>query len=253
MATADAYASFERVKKAFGGVPVIENLSLEIRRGEVFTLLGASGAGKSVLLKLLIGLLEPDSGRIRINGAEVDGAEAGCRLPHKVSMLFQSGALFDSLTVGENVAYPLRFVGRLSAGEVRDRVAERLEMVGLAGTEGLWPSALSGGMRKRVGLARAIAGDPEMILYDEPTTGLDPINTRRIDELLLHIRDRLGVTSVVVTHDLASAFMISDRLAMLYSGRVIAVLPPASFAQSPEPAVRDFLGAMPSFPPGGRA
>src|SRR6185295_15622326 len=149
------------------------------------------------------------------------------------------------------VAYPLHVAGGRGEREIGDRVSDRLQMVGLPGIEELSPSELSGGMRKRVALARAIAGDPEMILYDEPTTGLDPMNTRRINELITSIRDRMSVTSLVVTHDLATAFMISDRMAMLHQGRVIAALPPAEFIRSEEAAVQEFLSAMPSFRPGG--
>ena len=160
-------------------------------------------------------------------------------------MLFQSAALFDSISVGENVAYPLRLANKFSESEIHDRVAERLEMVGLPGVEKMRPSDLSGGMQKRVGLARAIVADAEMILYDEPTTGLDPINTRRINELILSIQNRLKVTSLVVTHDLPSAFMVSNRMAMLSKGRIVAALPTDEFRRSAEPAIREFISAMP--------
>jgi phospholipid/cholesterol/gamma-HCH transport system ATP-binding protein len=242
------FAQFVHVQKAFGARKVFADLSLHVQRGEVLTLLGASGTGKSVMLKLLIGLLEADSGQILVDGADVAGFTEDQFLPirRRISMLFQGAALFDSLSVGENVAYPLKVMGTFTAAEIRDRVAERLEMVGLPGIESLKPAALSGGMRKRVGLARAIVADPEMILYDEPTTGLDPVNTRRINELILSIQHRLQVTSLVVTHDLASAFMVSNRLAMLAEGGIVAELPRDEFRKSPHAAIREFIAAMPA-------
>ncbi len=240
------FAHFVHVRKSFGQKPVFTDLSLTVHRGEVLTLLGASGTGKSVLLKLLIGLLEADGGQILVDGADVARFTEDEFLPvrRRISMLFQGAALFDSLSVGENVAYPLKILGTFSAADIRDRVADRLAMVGLPGIEAMKPSDLSGGMRKRVGLARAIVADPEMILYDEPTTGLDPVNTRRINELILSIQRRLHVTSLVVTHDLASAFMVSNRLAMLADGVVVAELPRDEFRRSTHPAIREFISAM---------
>jgi phospholipid/cholesterol/gamma-HCH transport system ATP-binding protein len=243
----DDFVRFVHVVKSFGPKQVYSDLSLSVRRGEVLTLLGGSGTGKSVALKLLIGLLTADAGRIEVEGVDVAHFTEEQFLPirRRISILFQSSALFDSLTVGENVAYPLNVAGSFGAAEIRNRVAERLEMVGLPATENMKPSDLSGGMRKRVGLARAIAADPEMILYDEPTTGLDPINTRRINELILSIQARLRVTSLVVTHDLPSAFMVSNRVAMLSQGRIVAELPGDEFRHSSEKAIQDFLAAMP--------
>ncbi len=242
------FVRFVNVAKSFGPKQVYADLSLTVRRGEVLTLLGGSGTGKSVALKLLIGLLNADAGRIEVDGVDVAHFTEEQFLPvrRRISMLFQSSALFDSLSVGENVAYPLRIAGTYGPSEIRDRVAERLEMVGLPATEDMKPSDLSGGMRKRVGLARAIAADPEMILYDEPTTGLDPINTRRINELILSIQARLRVTSLVVTHDLPSAFMVSNRVAMLSKGRIAAELSGEEFRRSSDKAIQDFIGAMPS-------
>jgi phospholipid/cholesterol/gamma-HCH transport system ATP-binding protein len=246
--TGDNFVRFVHVEKSFGPNRVFTDLTLSVKRGEILTLLGGSGSGKSVALKLLIGLLPSDAGRIEVDGVDVAGYSEEQFLPvrHRISMLFQSSALFDSLTVGENVGYPLRVAGGFSVAETRDRVAERLEMVGLPGLEATAPSDLSGGMRKRVGLARAIVGDPEMILYDEPTTGLDPINTRRINELILSIQQRLSITSLVVTHDLPSAFMVSNRLAMLGDGRILAELPRDAFRSSPEKTIQEFISAMPS-------
>jgi phospholipid/cholesterol/gamma-HCH transport system ATP-binding protein len=241
------FVRFLHVEKAFGEKRVYSDLTLSVRRGEVLTLLGGSGSGKSVALKLLIGLLPADAGSIEIDGLDVARFSEEEFLPirRRISMLFQSSALFDSLSVGENIAYPLQILGGFAPGEVRDRVAQRLEMVGLPGTEDMMPSDLSGGMRKRVGLARAIVADPDMILYDEPTTGLDPVNTRRVNELILSIQERLHVTSLVVTHDLASAFMVSNRLAMLFEGRIVANLTPEEFRRTPERAVQEFIRAMP--------
>jgi len=247
-APAEEFVRFVHVEKSFGDKRVYSDLTLDVRRGEVLTLLGGSGSGKSVALKLLIGLLPADAGRIEIDGTDVAGFSEEEFLPvrRRISMLFQSSALFDSLSVGENIAYPLGILGGFGAKETADRVAERLEMVGLPGIEEMMPSDLSGGMRKRVGLARAIVADPDMILYDEPTTGLDPVNTRRVNELILSIQERLHVTSLVVTHDLASAFMVSNRLAMLFDGHIVANLPPQEFGRSPERAIQEFIHAMPA-------
>lgn len=237
---------FGHIRKAFGKSEVFADLSLDVIAGETLTILGASGSGKSVMLKLLIGLLKPDAGSIQFAGRELVPLSEDELLPvrRRISMLFQGGALFDSLSVGENVAYSLREHLTLSEEEIAHRVAEKLTLVGLPGIEGMRPSDLSGGMKKRVALARAIAADPEVILYDEPTTGLDPINTRRINELILSLKDRLHVTSLVVTHDLPSAYMISDRIAMLSERRIVAVLPQREFRASAVPAIREFVSAM---------
>lgn len=237
--------SLTGIDKAFGKNRIFEGLALDIRRGETLTILGSSGCGKSVLLKILIGLQRADAGTVRFDGTDITHFNDTELMPirRRISMLFQGGALFDSLTVGENVAYPLRRQ-RLPASEIADRIADRLALVGLPDTARLMPSELSGGMKKRVALARSIAGDPEVVLYDEPTTGLDPINTRRINELIRSIQARLHVTSILVTHDLPSAYMVSDRLAMLSERKIVAVLPTAEFRASPIPAIRDFVDAM---------
>lgn len=237
---------FRGVRKAFGPSEVFADLTLDVTAGETLTILGASGSGKSVLLKLLIGLLKPDAGSIVFDGRELVplGEEELLPVRRRVSMLFQGGALFDSLSVGENVAYPLREHFKLTEPEIAARVAEKLALVGLPGIAALRPASLSGGMKKRVALARAIAADPEVILYDEPTTGLDPINTRRINELILSLNERLRVTSLVVTHDLPSAYMISDRIAMLSERRIVAVLPQREFRSAEVPAIREFISAM---------
>jgi phospholipid/cholesterol/gamma-HCH transport system ATP-binding protein len=232
--------------KAFGEHVLFDELALSIRRGETLTILGASGSGKSVLLKTLIGLIEADRGSILVDGQDIVPLSEVERVPlrRRVSMLFQGGALFDSLSVADNVAYPLRHQRRLSAAEVAARVAESLAVVALPGTEAMMPSELSGGMKKRVALARAIAAEPDIVLYDEPTTGLDPITTRRIDDLIRSVQERLGITSVVVTHDLASAFLVSDRIAMLDGGRIRSIDEVDAFRRSGDPVIRAFVDAM---------
>jgi phospholipid/cholesterol/gamma-HCH transport system ATP-binding protein len=234
---------FEGVWKSFGTKRVLVDLDLEVREGETFTILGGSGSGKSVTLKLMIGLMRADRGRIRLRGRDVtDLPEADWRpLRADFGMVFQGAALFDSLPVLENVAYPLREHLRLDEREVRERVAEKLALVDLRGVEPLLPSELSGGMRKRVAVARAVVRDPRVILYDEPTTGLDPANGRRIGELIRSLQARLGVTSVVVTHDLPLCFSVSDRIGLLSGGRLVQVAPPAELRTSPVPELREFL------------
>jgi phospholipid/cholesterol/gamma-HCH transport system ATP-binding protein len=235
-----------RVNKAFGAKRVFQNLDLSIAQGESLTIVGGSGSGKSVLLKLMMGLVEADSGVVRFDDTDLGALSEEQLFPvrARMSMLFQSGALFDSLTVGENVAYPLRLRGMRDEAAIAARVRERLELVGLPDSERLMPAELSGGMRKRVALARAIAGNPELILYDEPTTGLDPITARRISDLIRSVQRQLNVTSVVVTHDLACAYLVSDRMALLSEGNVQLVLPTAAFRRSRVPAVRQFVDAM---------
>jgi phospholipid/cholesterol/gamma-HCH transport system ATP-binding protein len=222
---AEPIIRFAGVQKAFGPKVIFEDCTLDVFPGETLTIIGGSGTGKSVLLKMLTGLLVTDAGSITAFGQEVTRLDERGLLPlrKRIGFLFQSGALFDSLTVAQNIKYPLREHAWGTEKEMNVRVAEVLEMVGLPGTEALKPAALSGGMRKRVGLARAIAMKPEVILYDEPTTGLDPINVRRINGLILSLQERLGVTSIVVTHDMDSCFTVSDRIAMLYNRRIAFV------------------------------
>jgi phospholipid/cholesterol/gamma-HCH transport system ATP-binding protein len=231
------------VGKRFGQKLIYDGLDLGIRRGETLTVLGPSGSGKSVLLKLIIGLLAPDSGAIVVDGIDVVGLKERALRPirNKVAMLFQGAALFDSMTVGENVAYALLERAGSTGAEVRERVAECLEWVGLPGTEAMAPSDLSGGMKKRIGLARALAPRPEVILYDEPTTGLDPANARRINELIVALQEKLEVTSLVITHDLASAFAVSDRVALIDKLRVELVMDAIEAERSPPPVLERFL------------
>ena len=238
---------FEGVYKAFGENALFEDLNLAVRKGEVLALLGASGSGKSVMLKMMLGLIPWDRGRVTVLGEDITGRDDRSLLSvrKRIGMVFQGSALFDSLTVYENLAYSLRERGIEDEAEIRERVDSALGMVDLAGKEEVMPADLSGGMRKRVGIARAVAQSPEILLYDDPTAGLDPINVRRISELISRLRRELGVTSVVVTHDLPSAYFLSDRLAMLAQRHIVEIAPTARFRARAVPEVRNFLDAMP--------
>jgi phospholipid/cholesterol/gamma-HCH transport system ATP-binding protein len=233
------------VKKSFGPKEVFTKLNLQVFRGETTTVMGASGTGKSVLLKMLIGLIQPEQGTITFDGREITlMSEAELNdLRRRIAYLFQGAALFDSLSVGENVAYGLReqFWNTMSDEEIRARASHSLELVGLPGIEEMRPADLSGGMKKRVGLARTLALQPEVILYDEPTTGLDPINTGRINHLILSIQRALSITSIVVTHDMGTAFSVSDRLVMLHKGRVLFTGTKEEFRNTDNGYVRDFI------------
>jgi len=213
----------EGLAKRLGRKQVLDGVELEIPTGCTMVVMGQSGTGKSVLLKHIIGLMQPDAGRIEVDGTVITGMgeHALNEVRKRFGMLFQGAALFDSLTVGENIALPMREHTGMSDDGIRARVAERLDWVGLPGIEDMKPASLSGGMRKRVGLARAIAMDPAYILYDEPTTGLDPIMSDTINRLIRSLQSRIGVTSIVVTHDLHSAFAVGDRIAMLHGGKVV--------------------------------
>ncbi|HEY6866646.1 MAG TPA: ABC transporter ATP-binding protein [Candidatus Eisenbacteria bacterium] len=231
------------LSKRLGSKQVLDGLDLEVRSRETLVVLGPSGTGKSVLLKHIIGLMSPDAGSIKVKGEEIVGMDERNldRVRRTFGMLFQGAALFDSMTVGENVGLSLVEHTSLPAREIRRRVSERLEWVGLKDVESMKPASLSGGMKKRVGLARAMAMDPEIILYDEPTTGLDPITGDVINQLIRAMQHRLGVTSVVVTHDLMSAYKVGDRLAMLYQGRVVFAGTPAEVRHTDHPMVRQFI------------
>lgn len=225
------------VKKRFGKKEVLKGLSIDIKDNETLTILGRSGVGKSVLLKHLIGITRPDSGTIEIDGVRVDQLKGQnlYKLTQNMGMLFQSAALFDSMTIEENTGFFLRQHGdiktgkRLTAAEIKDRVDNALEMVGLAGTQKQLPSDLSGGMRKRAGLARLIVYRPQYLLYDEPTTGLDPITAMQINELIVKTQEELKATSIVVTHDIVSALFVSDRLALHEDGKIAYVDEPEKF------------------------
>jgi phospholipid/cholesterol/gamma-HCH transport system ATP-binding protein len=231
------------LRKAFRGNPVLRGLDLAVQEGETYTILGGSGTGKSVCLKHVLGLVRPDAGSIVLFGRDVTGLaeQDWVEVRKEFGMVFQSAALFDSLSVYENVAFPLREHLDLAETEVAARVRRCLEAVGLGGIEQLLPAELSGGMRKRVGVARAIALEPRAMLYDEPTTGLDPANARRIGELIRRLQGELGVTSVVVTHDLEVCFAVSDRVGLLKGGRLVAEGTGREMRESSHPDVVGFL------------
>ena len=216
----DVFVEFRGVEKAYGPKNVLRGVDLKVYRGEVLVILGGSGTGKSVTLRHMLGLEAPDAGTVLVEEEDITGLpeEELYRVRKKFGMLFQSGALFDSMTVFENIAFPLREHTELSQDEISRAVTEKLELVDLPGTGHLMPVDLSGGMRKRVGLARSIVLDPKVILYDEPTTGLDPITAQKINELIISLQSKLNVTSIVVTHDIQSAFSVGDRIAFLHQG-----------------------------------
>ncbi len=233
------------VWKGFGSKQVLRGVDLDVRRGEILTLLGASGCGKSVLLKVVIGLIPPERGEVVFDDVHLEGLSERTMAPvrRRIGMVFQGAALFDSLSVADNVAYGLRVQGRrgMEPDAVDERVAWALRAVGLGDAGDLMPAELSGGMRKRVGVARTIALRPEVVLYDEPTTGLDPMNSGRIGDLIADLRRQLAITSVIVTHDLALAYRVSDRLAVLHEGRVAVIGTVAEVRASRDPIVRDLL------------
>jgi len=231
------------VHKNFGDLHVLCGLSLTVEKGESMTVIGGSGSGKSVLLKHIIGLLFPDRGRVIVDGQELNKLdEYGLNeLRKKFGMLFQGAALFDSLTVWENVGFSLKQHTKFSDEKIRKIATEKLALVGLKDVEDKMPADLSGGMKKRVGLARAIAMDAAIILYDEPTTGLDPISADAINDLIVDLRKKLGVTSVAITHDMQSAYKISDRIAMLYKGEIQEIGTPAEIKNSVNPIVHQFI------------
>ena len=229
--------------KSYDGLQVLQGVELRVEKGETITILGGSGTGKSLLLRLITGLERPDRGEIHIYGKDIVSLKEHELLPmrRKMGMLFQGAALFDSLSAGENVAYPIKEHFHLSEGEIEKIVREKLRLVGLEGIEDMMPAELSGGMKKRVALARAIAVDPEIILYDEPTTGLDPANTRRIRHLIIELQKVLKVTSIVVTHDIESAYAVTDRLALLHRGIIVMVGTKEEFVSSELQEVKDFV------------
>lgn len=235
------------IHKSYGAKTVLAGFDLEVPDGEVVSVIGGSGSGKSTALKTIIGLVKPDRGTVTVDGDEVGSLETNdlYDLRRKVGYVFQFAALFDSMTIGENVAMGLRRMGTLSASGITERVAASLDRVGLAGSEERLPSELSGGMKKRAGVARAIALEPRYLLYDEPTTGLDPVTVTMIDRLILQMRDELEVTSLVITHDMQSAYRVSDRIAMLHEGRVRTVGTPSEIQESEDPVVKGFIEGRP--------
>ncbi|HVR42936.1 MAG TPA: ABC transporter ATP-binding protein [Thermoanaerobaculia bacterium] len=240
---AEVVISLEDLHKSFGSKEVLRGVRLTIHRGESVVIVGGSGTGKSVTLRHVIGLITPDRGHVRVEGEDL------CHLPprelnllrRKFGMSFQEGALFDSMSVFENIAFPLRRHTKKSEGEIRDRVMECLDLVHLDAVESKRPSELSGGMRRRVGFARAISLSPEILLFDEPTTGLDPVISDVIADLIVEMDETLGVTAVTITHDMKVAFKIADKLAMIHDGRIIEEGTPEEFERSENPYVRQFL------------
>jgi phospholipid/cholesterol/gamma-HCH transport system ATP-binding protein len=235
------------VHKSFGPKKVLEGFSLEVNEGETMVIVGYSGTGKSVAIKHIVGLLEPDRGTVWVEGQEVPTLtrQELYALRAHIGYVFQFAALFDSLNIGENVAMGLRKEGKMSEKEIMNRVAEALDLVDLPGVEKKFPAELSGGMRKRVGIARAIARQPKYILYDEPTTGLDPVTSAIIDQLMIRMREKLRVTSIVITHDMRSAYTVGSRIAMLYEGKVRKVGTVDEIQHTSDPIVRQFIEGKP--------
>lgn len=229
------------LRKSFDGQEILRGLDFEVQPGEIFVIMGPSGSGKTVLLKHLIGLEEPDAGEILIEGQPIQSPEVMSQ--YRMAMVFQSGALLNSLTVGENVGLYLAEHRLQPPAEIARIVAEKLEVVGLKGTEEKMPSELSGGMKKRVAIARALVIDPQLILYDEPTSELDPLSAVVIAEEILHLKDRIGVTSLVVSHDRDLAFGVADRIAVINQGRILTIGTPDEVKQSPDSLVQQFLHA----------
>jgi phospholipid/cholesterol/gamma-HCH transport system ATP-binding protein len=239
----DAIIRVRDLRKSFRGKEVLHGVSIDVARGQILVIIGGSGSGKTVFLKHLIGLMRPDSGQILVDGEDIvrlDDRQLN-QVRKKFGMLFQEAALFDSMNVFENVAFPLREHTKLSKAEVGEAVLKKLAQVGLSGAEGKMPSELSGGMRKRVGLARALALEPEIVLFDEPTTGLDPITTDVVNSLILDTHRALGLTFVVISHDIPGAFKIAHRIAMLFAGDIIEAGSPEEIRASSNPMVRQFI------------
>ena len=236
--------------KSFEKNHVLRGVDLTIEKGESMVVIGGSGSGKSVLLKHIIGILKPDAGKVLIDGVDLALLKESelYEVRKKFGMLFQMSALFDSMTVWENVGFALLRNKSMHDKEIKARATEKLKLVGLSGVENLMPAELSGGMKKRVGLARAIAHEPEILLYDEPTTGLDPIMADAINELIIAMKNTLSVTSVAITHDMNSAYKIADRIAMLYEGRIIDTGSPAEIKNTGNPVVRQFITGSASGP-----
>lgn len=247
----DPIIQFRGVSKSFGDRKILRSLDVDLQRRDTSVILGPSGTGKSVFFKLMVGLIEPDEGSILIDGVEMVGASEAKKfhVRKRLGMMFQDGALFDSMTVGENLAFPLRRHTKLREAEIAEKVGRRLEQVGLPGIEGLMPASLSGGMRKRVSLARAIVMEPEIVLFDEPNSGLDPVTSDEIDALIQRMKEQLGITFVVISHDIVGAFRVADWIGMLYNGGLIASGTPDQVTHSQDPVVRRFLSRNLDLPP----
>lgn len=239
----DTIVEFRGVHKAFGKQKVLDDVSLRIERGKTTVIIGPSGTGKSVFIKLLVGLLRPDAGEILVGGQDITRLKERelFEVRKKFGMLFQDGALFDSMNVGDNVSFPLRQHTRKSEKEIRAIVAAKLAQVGLPGVEYKFPSELSGGMRKRVGIARALALEPEIVLFDEPNSGLDPVMSDAIDKLILRMQQELGLTFIVISHDIPGTFQIADRIAMLYKSKLIAYGSKEKLRETDHPILRQFF------------
>ncbi len=237
---------FEHVTKRLGSRNVLDDLSFEINKGEIFIIVGPSGTGKSVTLKHMVRLLTPTSGSVWIGDTEISAVNGSDldRVRERFGYLFQGGALLGWMSVAENIALPLREKTRLTEAEIGKRVAKALHAVGMPDDGDKFPNEVSGGMQKRAGLARAIVNSPEIVLYDEPTSGLDPVTARTIDALILRLNQELGITSIVVSHDLQGALLIADRIAMLTGGKFVEVSPPKTFVATGQPDVRGFLDAQ---------
>lgn len=236
--------------KSFGGHPVLNGVNLKIEKGETMVVIGQSGGGKSVLLKHIVGILKPDEGEVLVGGldiAKLNNDELN-NVRRRFGMLFQGAALFDSMTVGENVSFALRRFTSLDEKAISSRVKEKLGLVGLKDIENVKPAELSGGMKKRVGLARAIAMEPEIVFYDEPTTGVDPIMADAINNLIIDLHNKLKITSIAVTHDMTSAYKIADRIAMLYQGVIIGVGTPGEIKNTADPIIRQFINGAANGP-----
>lgn len=238
---------FENVTKSFGNRPILRGVNLTIEKGKTTVIFGVSGGGKSTIIKHMVGLLKPDRGIIRYQGRRIDNInEQELReIRKKIGFLFQSGALFDSMNIGENVAFPMREHQKLTPKELNRKIDEKLTMVGLEPSvvKSLYPEELSGGMRKRVGLARTLALEPEVILYDEPTSGLDPVTSDFITQMICRLRDEMGMTSVLISHDIAESFKAGDNYAMLFDGVIVAAGDKDSFQASPNEVVQQFIHA----------
>jgi phospholipid/cholesterol/gamma-HCH transport system ATP-binding protein len=236
-----------QLRKSFNGQPVLNGIDLEVPDGSITIIIGRSGGGKSVFLKHLLGLVRPDSGRIEVNGVDLGGLR-GRKLDEvrkRYGVVFQGGALFDSMTCRENVAFPLREKFRLTAGNVTKRVDRALDQVGLTGIGEKYPEEVSGGMRKRVAIARALVTEPEIVFFDEPTTGLDPVLVNTIHHLILELHRRLHFTAVMVSHEIPEIFEIADRVGMLHDGRIVELGPPAAIQASASPVVQQFIRGEP--------
>lgn len=238
--------SLRQLTMAFGSKVVLDELDLDVYKGETLAVIGPSGSGKSTVIKVLTGLLAPTSGSVQIEGQETSGFDddAWDELRCHMGVVFQYSALFDFLSVGENVAFGLRRHFKLPEAEIQHRVAALLEMVGMPATQSMMPAELSGGMKKRVGLARALAMQPQVVFYDEPTSGLDPVMTMTISRLIRKTQQTLGVTSVLVTHDMESAYFAADRIAMLYKGKIVQVGTPDEIKRSSNPIVHAFVNGL---------